>query len=89
MPATITKNSIDWDQLLYQAVVDSEFRTELSNDPGAFGIADSLLLPDAVEQQDKTSLEFWTEGIAAVEVYACKNSCSWGPVTWVCDGDTK
>lgn len=73
---------------LQQAVVDSEFRRELQADPGAFGIAvDSL--PAAVEQPDQDSLDFWTEGVTATEIYACATSCSWGPFTFVCDGTTK
>jgi hypothetical protein len=71
-----------------QAVVDSEFRTELIADPDAFGISASSL-PATVEQPDQESLDFWTEGIAAMEVYACSTTCSFGPITALCDGTTK
>jgi Family of unknown function (DUF5973) len=73
---------------LHQAVVDTEFRHELQADPAAFGITvDSL--PAPVEQPDQEALDFWTEGVAAVEIYACATSCSFGPFTIVCDGTTK
>ncbi len=71
-----------------QAVVDSEFRSELMADPGAFGVAASSL-PASVEQPDQDSLDFWTEGIAATEIYACASTCSSGPFTFACDGTTK
>ncbi|MGH3377478.1 MAG: cinnamycin family lantibiotic [Actinoallomurus sp.] len=76
------------DTMTLQAVVDSEFRTELLADPSAFGLAVSSL-PAPVEQPDQESLDFWTEGIAAMEIYACRTSCSFGPITAVCDGTTK
>ena len=73
---------------MLQAVVDSEFRTELAADPAAFGVTASSL-PAPVEQPDQESLDFWTEGVAAMEIYACQTSCSWGPITALCDGTTK
>ena len=74
--------------LTLQAVVDSEFRSELLANPAAFGVsADSL--PTPVEQPDQESLDFWTEGVAAAEIYACRTSCSWGPITAICDGTSK
>lgn len=76
------------DTMTLQAVVDSEFRTELLADPAAFGLSGSSL-PAPVEQPDRESLDFWTEGVAAMEIYACRTSCSWGPITAVCDGTTK
>ena len=74
--------------LTLQAVVDSEFRTELLADPAAFGLSVSDV-PTPVEQPDQEALDFWTEGVAAMEIYACQTSCSWGPITAVCDGTTK
>ncbi len=71
-----------------QAVVDSEFRTELIADPSVFGVS-AISLPASVEQPDQESLDFWTEGIAAMEVYACASTCSFGPATILCDGSTK
>jgi hypothetical protein len=74
--------------LLQQAVVDGEFRAALLEDPAAFGVSADAL-PAPVEQADQESLDFWTEGIANIEVYACVQSCSFGPITAVCDGNTK
>jgi hypothetical protein len=71
-----------------QAVVDSDFRTALMTDPAAFGVSAGSL-PASVEQPDQDTLDFWTEGVAAMEIYACQTSCSWGPITAVCDGTTK
>ncbi|GLY72152.1 cinnamycin family lantibiotic [Actinoallomurus iriomotensis] len=76
------------DTMTLQAVVDSEFRTELLADPAAFGLSGSSL-PAPIEQPDQESIDFWTEGVAAMEIYACQTSCSWGPITAVCDGTTK
>jgi hypothetical protein len=90
MLTTISVSPLEHEQLLYQAVVDNEFRIVLLDDPSVFSMNhSSLSLPDSVEQQDRSSLEFWTEGIAAVEVYACASTCSAGPFTIVCDGNTK
>ena len=75
-------------EMALRAVVDDEFRTEMLADPSVFGMASSAL-PAPVEQPDQESLDFWTEGIAAMEIYACGTSCSWGPFTIVCDGQTK
>lgn len=77
-----------FDTMTLQAVVDSEFRTELLADPAAFGCSVATL-PAPVEQPDQEALDFWTEGVAAMEIYACQTSCSWGPITAVCDGTTK
>ena len=54
----------------------------------AFGVSADTV-PVSVEALDEESLGFWTEGVAAVEVYACATSCSAGPFTVVCDGGTK
>jgi hypothetical protein len=70
---------------MLHSAVDAEFRDELVN---AYGIAaDSL--PTTVEQPDQEALDFWTEGISAMDIYACVTSCSFGPFTIVCDGSTK
>jgi len=74
--------------MLYQAVVDKEFRAMLLSDPGSYGVPGDTL-PAPVEQPDQESLDFWTEGVSAMEIYACVTSCSFGPVTKVCDGSTK
>lgn len=90
MVATISKSFASSETILYQAAVDHEFRAELLHTPDAFGMDhSSLSLPDAVEQQDQTSLKLWSEGLAAVDVYNCASTCSAGIVTVVCDGTTK
>ncbi len=78
MPSTMT----------LQAVVDSEFRTELMADPTAFGVT-AAALPEAIEQPDQESIDFWTEAAATMDVYACASTCSSGPMTFICDGTTK
>jgi hypothetical protein len=76
--------------MLYQAAVDHEFRTELLDTPATFGMAhDAFVLPDAVERQEQESLKIWSEGLAAVDVYDCTSTCSYGPITAICDGTTK
>lgn len=74
--------------LLRQAAVDHEFRAALLDNPAAFG-ASMGSVPAAVQRPDQESLDFWLEGIGTTEIYACDQSCSWGPFTVVCDGTTK
>ncbi|WP_019631332.1 cinnamycin family lantibiotic [Actinomadura atramentaria] len=74
--------------ILRQAAADAEFRTALLTDPEVFGVAADAV-PESVEQQDQESLGFWTEGVAAIDAYACASTCSAGPFTFVCDGTTK
>jgi Family of unknown function (DUF5973) len=90
MLATLPEASLDaeLEQLLYRSVVDAEFRAELLGNPSDFGVRhDDLLLPDPVEQQDQALLD--VASIAAMDVYACASTCSFGPFTIVCDGTTK
>ncbi|MFC4911957.1 cinnamycin family lantibiotic [Actinomadura gamaensis] len=72
--------------ILRQAAADADFRAELLESPADFGVA---AVPSTVEQPDTETLGYWTEGVAAVDVYACGTSCSAGPFTIVCDGGTK
>lgn len=74
--------------ILQQAVVDAEFRAALTENPTAFGVTAGAL-PAPVEQQDQASLDFWTKDFTGAEAIACVNSCSFGAVTAVCDGNTK
>jgi hypothetical protein len=74
--------------MMLQAAVDHEFRSMIEADPARFGPS-LATLPAEVEAADQASLDFWTEGVAAMEIYACRTSCSWGPFTVVCDGETK
>jgi hypothetical protein len=90
MIATISRSSVDTETMLYQAVVDHEFRARFTDTPGGFGVDhDAIVLPDAVERQEQESLKIWSEGLAALDVYDCVSTCSWGPITAVCDGTTK
>ena len=78
---------VDLDETRYRSVVDEEFRAELLGAPGAFGLNDwSLDLPTPVESQDRGLLDFSSGGFYASN---CSSTCSWGPVTWLCDGTTK
>lgn len=73
--------------ILRHAAADSEFREELLRDPEAFGVS-AEAVPASVEPQDE-SLEFWTEGVARTDIVACVTTCSFGLVTYICDGTTK
>ncbi|GAA3966644.1 hypothetical protein GCM10023085_56390 [Actinomadura viridis] len=74
--------------ILRHAAADAEFRDELLTSPEFFGISAGTV-PASVEQQDAESLGYWTEGVAAVDAYACASTCSSGPLTILCDGTTK
>jgi Family of unknown function (DUF5973) len=74
--------------VLRHAAADAEFREELLSDPASFGVSADAV-PEAVERQDEESLGYWTEGVAASDIYACSATCSAGPFTIVCDGTTK
>jgi hypothetical protein len=89
MLATLPEASLDaeLEQLLYRSVVDEEFRAELLGNPHNFGVHHGLSLPDPVEPQDQALLD--VASIAAMDVYACASTCSFGPFTVVCDGTTK
>lgn len=90
MIATVSKSSVSPETMLYLAAVDHEFRSELLDTPATFGMAhDAFVLPDAVERQEQESLKIWSEGLEAVDVYNCANTCSYGAITVICDGNTK
>ncbi|MDL4773540.1 MULTISPECIES: cinnamycin family lantibiotic [Thermomonosporaceae] len=74
--------------ILRHAAADADFRAELLTGAGHFGVP-AAAVPTAVEQQDTASLGYWTEGVAAVDAYACASTCSSGPFTFACDGSTK
>jgi hypothetical protein len=74
--------------ILRHAAADSEFRERLLSDPESFG-ASREEIPASVEPQDTESLEFWTEGLARMDVGPCATSCSFGIFTVICDGSTK
>jgi lantibiotic duramycin-like protein len=74
--------------ILRQAAADAELREELLATPERFGVP-AEAVPAGVEPLDAEALDFWTEGVATTDIYACASSCSWGPFTIVCDGTTK
>ncbi|MEV5751731.1 cinnamycin family lantibiotic [Actinoallomurus sp. NPDC052308] len=74
--------------VLRHAAADAEVRAEMLAAPEAFGVSAGTV-PASVEPLDEETLDFWTEGVAATEVYACASSCSAGPFTIICDGGTK
>jgi hypothetical protein len=90
MPQPLTRNPSVRDRLLHQASIDSDFRAELEADPESFGTSrDEFDLLPSVQSPDETFLEALAEGMAGIDVVACISSCSFGPVTWLCDGTTK
>jgi hypothetical protein len=85
--ATVLDRNVDLDDVLYQSVVDEEFRALVLADPSAFGVsAPSFVLPTAVEPQDRALLDLASGSQFMAQ---CGTSCSWGPFTIVCDGTTK
>jgi len=87
MAATPCEMPVDLDDLFYQSVVDEEFRVLVLSDPGLFGLTEpSLLLPVAVEPQDESLLDLAS---GASFVAQCGSTCSKGPFTIICDGNTK
>lgn len=90
MVTTLSKRPVRSETMLYLAAVDPEFRSALIDTPEVFGMGHkAVLLPDAVERQEQESLKIWNDALAAGDVADCTTSCSWGPITVVCDGTTK
>lgn len=88
--ATLRRNRFTRDRLLHEASIDSDFRAELEANPETFGATvDELDLPASVEGQDDSFLEALSDGMAGVDIFACASSCSHGPFTIICDGNTK
>lgn len=86
MSAILRETPVDLDEILYQSVVDEEFRSQLLADPSLMGLGDrSVTLPAPIEPQDTAGLDL------AVEDYyisMCMSTCSSG-FTFICDGTTK
>ena len=90
MVETLTRNSSARDRLLYQAAVDTDFRAELEADPGAFGTDGfEFDLPNSVQRQDDSFLEAVDDGMGGMDIFACIPTCSAGPITIICEGNTK
>jgi hypothetical protein len=87
MSATLAEKTVDLDEILYQSVVDEEFRAQLLADPSIFGLGEfDVALPDPVEPQDQALLDLAS---GSHYIVACRATCSSGPFTIVCDGNTK
>lgn len=87
MSATVLENPTILDDLLYQSVVDEEFRAEFLADPSLLGLGElSFPLPSPVEPQDRALLDLAS---GANFITMCASTCSAGPLTIVCDGTTK
>lgn len=90
MATILSRGPVKFETMLYQAAVDSDFRAALVDAPEVFGMDHmTASLPDSVELQDQESAKLWNDGLAAGDVADCTTSCSWGPITIVCDGSTK
>lgn len=84
MPATTLERHTEPIELLYQSVVDEEFRALLATDPGRFGLTAPIAdLPAAVEPRDDGLLDAAADGGPVM----CKITCTWG-MTQLCDAIT-
>ncbi|MBC6480600.1 MAG: cinnamycin family lantibiotic [Hormoscilla sp. GM7CHS1pb] len=78
------------EKLMHQASIDAEFRNELKKRPEVFGLSATTTLPEAIEKQDESFVELLNDALSGLNVVGqCKNTCSFGPITAVCDGTTK
>lgn len=78
------------EQLLHQASVDAEFRSDLMAHPELFGITSEASLPASVAKQDESFVELLNDALGQLDMAGgCSNTCSAGPLTIVCDGTTK
>ncbi|MFB2980930.1 cinnamycin family lantibiotic [Microseira sp. BLCC-F43] len=91
--ATLEKPSVAYEaleQLLHKAAFDAEFRSDLMANPELFGIVSELSLPASVAKQDETFVELLNDALGQLDIAAqCASTCSFGPVTLLCDGTTK
>ncbi|MGI2904121.1 cinnamycin family lantibiotic [Tolypothrix sp. VBCCA 56010] len=91
MSTTLQAPSVEYlEQLLQMAAVDAEFSHELRNHPEAFGINADIELPNSVEKQDESFVELLNDALGQLDIIvACGATCSFGPITAICDGATK
>lgn len=83
MPAIQSETRIDLDEILYQSVVDDEFRAQLVADPSLLGLGEqSFTLPDPIEPLNSIGLDLATGDYYNSQF---KGSCSTG-FTILCDG---
>jgi len=84
--------TISADRLLLRTVTDSDFRNSFLDNPENFGFtADIEGLPMPVTKQDLSFVEWVNDAssLSALEVSACRSTCTRGPLTIICDGTTK
>ncbi len=79
------------DKLLHQAAVDADFRNELKTHPENFGIAADVevAIPRSVAKLNESFFELLNEELGQLDIVGCASSCSFGPMTIICDGGTK
>ncbi|EGJ35563.1 MULTISPECIES: cinnamycin family lantibiotic [Moorena] len=78
------------EKVLHQACIDAEFRSEVQNNPEAFGLSATTSLPESVEKQDHAVIELLNASLGEFDIVAqCQPSCDLGALTIVCDGVTK
>jgi len=87
------KPSVEYlEQLFQMAAIDAEFSNELQNHPEMFGINADMVssVPMSVEKQDQSFVELLNDALGQLDIMvACATTCSWGPITAICDGTTK
>jgi hypothetical protein len=87
VPATASDIHPELDDVLYQSVVDEEFRAIVTANPEAFGLGESgVSLPAAVEAPAHELLDLAAGAQFSAQ---CQSTCSYGLFTVVCDGTTK
>ncbi|NEP69943.1 MULTISPECIES: cinnamycin family lantibiotic [Moorena] len=79
------------EKVLHQASIDAEFRSEVQNNPEAFGLSATTSLPESVEKEDHAFIELLNASLGEFDIVAqdCESTCSFGIVTLICDGTTK
>jgi hypothetical protein len=87
------KPSVEYlEQLFQMAAIDAEFSNQLQTHPEMFGINAEIVssVPQSVEKQDESFVELLNDALGQLDIMvACATTCSYGPVTAVCDGTTK
>jgi hypothetical protein len=68
--------------MMHLATVDAEFRALLIET----GVTD---LPAEIDELDTSGLDTWTAATIGRDIYACGSTCSFGPLTFYCDGTSK
>lgn len=72
---------------MHRAAVDADFRAILESPEFVASVPGAL--PRPVEELDISALEAWTVDTVGRDLYACGSTCSFGPLTFYCDGTSK